>query len=87
MGNNAAHLFECVTRKHVQAKVEGYTELGPQHRAIQRNLPTRISNLHRSPRFLNQDIMDEPGPSTTGVSTSTTSTSQEEPTHQDQQSS
>ncbi|KAI3934628.1 hypothetical protein MKW92_013490, partial [Papaver armeniacum] len=29
-GNNAAHLFECVTQ--TCARVEGYTELGPQHR-------------------------------------------------------
>ncbi|KAI3845737.1 hypothetical protein MKX03_007445 [Papaver bracteatum] len=30
-GNNVAHLFECVSRQHVQAEVEGYTELGHQH--------------------------------------------------------
>lgn len=43
---------------------------------IEGNLPTRFSNLRQSPGFLNRDRMDEPGPSTTGASTSTTFTSQ-----------
>ncbi|KAI3891086.1 hypothetical protein MKW98_007391 [Papaver atlanticum] len=44
-------------------RVRNDQEAGPS-RGIEGNMPTRFSHLRRSPRFLNQDRMDEPRPST-----------------------